>query len=228
MCPPSCRARKSSACHAVRSTPSAARLPVKPTAGAGAATATWATGSAATGAHGTAAASAATAAIVSGSAAHLRTSLLGQTPTERASPPHPTLPQPQHTHSRLACPLTTSRRHEPTKLHGLEGVHVASVACGWRHSAAVDQQGRVYTCGWSKYGQLGHGDCSDALVSAAWAGASCAADAAAYAEMARGGISRQRHGGTRTGSDVPAVWCSLCVRALVPRQHSGSALQCTA
>lgn len=49
-------------------------------------------------------------------------------------------------------------RHTPTAVLGLDGVHVAKVACGWRHSAAVSDNGRLYTFGWSKYGQLGHGD----------------------------------------------------------------------
>ena len=42
---------------------------------------------------------------------------------------------------------------------GLEGVRIVSVACGWRHSIAADDAGVVYTFGWCKYGQLGHGDC---------------------------------------------------------------------
>jgi alpha-tubulin suppressor-like RCC1 family protein len=37
------------------------------------------------------------------------------------------------------------------------------VACGWRHSAAISEKGTLYTCGWSKYGQLGHGDNHDRL-----------------------------------------------------------------
>lgn len=40
----------------------------------------------------------------------------------------------------------------------MEDVKIASVACGWRHSIAADSNGTVYTFGWSKYGQLGHGD----------------------------------------------------------------------
>ena len=44
------------------------------------------------------------------------------------------------------------------QVHGLEGVKVVSVACGWRHSIAADDVGSVYTFGWCKYGQLGHGD----------------------------------------------------------------------
>lgn len=43
---------------------------------------------------------------------------------------------------------------------------VTSVACGWRHSAAVTSDGRVFTFGWSKYGQLGLGDHEDRLVPA--------------------------------------------------------------
>ena len=38
------------------------------------------------------------------------------------------------------------------------------VACGWRHSVTVSSSGGLYTYGWSKYGQLGHGDFEDHLV----------------------------------------------------------------
>lgn len=41
---------------------------------------------------------------------------------------------------------------------GIEDVKIVSVACGWRHSIATDAEGVVYTFGWCKYGQLGHGD----------------------------------------------------------------------
>jgi alpha-tubulin suppressor-like RCC1 family protein len=41
---------------------------------------------------------------------------------------------------------------------------MALVACGWRHSVAVSSSGGLYTYGWSKYGQLGHGDFQDHLV----------------------------------------------------------------
>lgn len=38
------------------------------------------------------------------------------------------------------------------------------VACGWRHTISVSSSGSLYTYGWSKYGQLGHGDFLDHLV----------------------------------------------------------------
>ena len=38
------------------------------------------------------------------------------------------------------------------------------VACGWRHTISVSVTGGLYTFGWSKYGQLGHGDFEDHLV----------------------------------------------------------------
>lgn len=38
------------------------------------------------------------------------------------------------------------------------------VACGWRHTISVSASGGLYTYGWSKYGQLGHGDFEDHLV----------------------------------------------------------------
>eukprot|EP00877_Chromochloris_zofingiensis_P008815 jgi/Chrzof1/4187/Cz14g02070.t1 len=55
-------------------------------------------------------------------------------------------------------------RHVPTLVTALDTVKIMTVACGWRHSAAVSDDGRVYTFGWSKYGQLGHGDYSDRLI----------------------------------------------------------------
>ena len=41
---------------------------------------------------------------------------------------------------------------------------MSMVACGWRHTIAVSYSGALYTYGWSKYGQLGHGDLEDHLV----------------------------------------------------------------
>ena len=38
------------------------------------------------------------------------------------------------------------------------------VACGWRHTISVSSSGGLYTYGWSKYGQLGHGDFEDHLI----------------------------------------------------------------
>ena len=48
-------------------------------------------------------------------------------------------------------------RHIPTKVHGVEGV--VAVGAGWRHSLAIRGEDRqLFSWGWSKYGQLGHGD----------------------------------------------------------------------
>lgn len=38
------------------------------------------------------------------------------------------------------------------------------VACGWRHTISISDSGSLYTYGWSKYGQLGHGDFEDHLI----------------------------------------------------------------
>ena len=46
----------------------------------------------------------------------------------------------------------------------LQGEKMVLVACGWRHTIAVSSSGGLYTYGWSKYGQLGHGDFEDHLV----------------------------------------------------------------
>lgn len=32
------------------------------------------------------------------------------------------------------------------------------VSCGWRHSLFIDTDGRLHSCGWNKYGQLGLAD----------------------------------------------------------------------
>jgi len=51
-------------------------------------------------------------------------------------------------------------RHVPCPVD-CRGVPAAAVVCGWRHSAVVTADGDMWTFGWSKYGQLGHGDFVD-------------------------------------------------------------------
>lgn len=46
----------------------------------------------------------------------------------------------------------------------LQGEKMVMVACGWRHTISVSSSGTLYSYGWSKYGQLGHGDFKDHLV----------------------------------------------------------------
>uniref|UniRef100_J3LDS2 RCC1-like domain-containing protein n=1 Tax=Oryza brachyantha TaxID=4533 RepID=J3LDS2_ORYBR len=52
----------------------------------------------------------------------------------------------------------------PEKVSSVEGQKMVLVACGWRHTITVSSSGSIYTYGWSKYGQLGHGDFEDHLV----------------------------------------------------------------
>lgn len=55
-------------------------------------------------------------------------------------------------------------RHLPTHVKLIGDKMIRQVSCGWRHSAAVTTDGVVYTFGWSKYGQLGHGSYEDLAI----------------------------------------------------------------
>eukprot|EP00271_Cylindrocystis_brebissonii_P008505 TRINITY_DN22878_c0_g1_i1.p1 TRINITY_DN22878_c0_g1~~TRINITY_DN22878_c0_g1_i1.p1 ORF type:complete len:446 (+),score=66.57 TRINITY_DN22878_c0_g1_i1:322-1659(+) len=56
-------------------------------------------------------------------------------------------------------------RDLPEEVTALQpGPAIAMVACGWRHTIAVDAAGVLYSYGWSKYGQLGHGEFEDKLL----------------------------------------------------------------
>ncbi|XP_059433394.1 ultraviolet-B receptor UVR8 [Corylus avellana] len=52
----------------------------------------------------------------------------------------------------------------PENVSAVNGEKMVMVACGWRHTISVSSSGALYTYGWSKYGQLGHGDFEDHLV----------------------------------------------------------------
>ncbi|KAG0494376.1 hypothetical protein HPP92_005370 [Vanilla planifolia] len=52
----------------------------------------------------------------------------------------------------------------PEKVSSIDGERMVHVACGWRHTITVSFSGGLYTYGWSKYGQLGHGDFEDHLI----------------------------------------------------------------
>ncbi|KAJ8476942.1 hypothetical protein OPV22_020669 [Ensete ventricosum] len=54
-------------------------------------------------------------------------------------------------------------RLTPEKVTSIKGENMVLVACGWRHTITVSSSGNLYTYGWSKYGQLGHGDFEDHL-----------------------------------------------------------------
>ncbi|NXR94794.1 RCCD1 protein, partial [Hypocryptadius cinnamomeus] len=46
----------------------------------------------------------------------------------------------------------------PALLDLPQDLEVSAVSCGSRHTAAVTRGGELYTWGWGKYGQLGHGN----------------------------------------------------------------------
>ncbi|CAN1787591.1 Ultraviolet-B receptor UVR8 [Linum perenne] len=52
---------------------------------------------------------------------------------------------------------------QKVSLANLDGEKMVIVACGWRHTISVSSSGGLYSYGWSKYGQLGHGDFKDHL-----------------------------------------------------------------
>ncbi|KZV19031.1 hypothetical protein F511_08459, partial [Dorcoceras hygrometricum] len=52
----------------------------------------------------------------------------------------------------------------PGIVSAVVGEKMVLVACGWRHAISVSSSGSLYTCGWIKYGQLGHGDFEDHLI----------------------------------------------------------------
>ncbi|KAJ4964842.1 hypothetical protein NE237_016691 [Protea cynaroides] len=52
----------------------------------------------------------------------------------------------------------------PHRVSAVDGQKMVLVACGWRHTIAVSSSGGLYTYGWSKYGQLGHGNFEDHLI----------------------------------------------------------------
>jgi alpha-tubulin suppressor-like RCC1 family protein len=41
---------------------------------------------------------------------------------------------------------------------------MTQVACGWHHTILVSDSNKLFTFGWSKYIQLGHGDFQDHLI----------------------------------------------------------------
>ncbi|NWT06786.1 RCCD1 protein, partial [Mionectes macconnelli] len=45
----------------------------------------------------------------------------------------------------------------PALLDLPQDLEVSGVSCGSRHTAVVTRGGELYTWGWGKYGQLGHG-----------------------------------------------------------------------
>jgi hypothetical protein len=66
----------------------------------------------------------------------------------------------------LSCGARVSAGHadspgntcDPTSVAAMAGVRVRSVAAGYEHSLALADDGRVYSWGQNRYGQLGHGD----------------------------------------------------------------------
>ena len=54
-------------------------------------------------------------------------------------------------------------RDQPNLVTSLDGIPLAAVSAGKRHSVALGEDGRIYTWGDNKFGQLGHGDTKNRL-----------------------------------------------------------------
>lgn len=71
-------------------------------------------------------------------------------------PPHP---PPPSTFSLINQGLGNELDHRlPVRVEVPGAPTITTACCGWRHTAAVDAEGRLYTWGWNKYGQLGLGN----------------------------------------------------------------------
>ncbi|XP_071610129.1 RCC1 domain-containing protein 1 [Heliangelus exortis] len=67
----------------------------------------------------------------------------------------PQLPQEQPVAEDVAF---ISIQAFPALLDLPQDLEITGVSCGSRHTAVVTRSGELYTWGWGKYGQLGHGD----------------------------------------------------------------------
>jgi len=58
----------------------------------------------------------------------------------------------------VACTCSCRAEEIPTQLRSLSGKNVVFVAAGGSHSAAITEDGALYTWGKGSYGRLGHGE----------------------------------------------------------------------
>ncbi|NXF41548.1 RCCD1 protein, partial [Nyctibius bracteatus] len=76
---------------------------------------------------------------------------VGSSPGDAELRPHPAQPPTEDT-------AFISIQAFPALLDLPQDLEVSTVGCGSRHTAIVTRGGELYTWGWGKYGQLGHGD----------------------------------------------------------------------
>mmetsp|Transcript_21218 Transcript_21218/g.63879 ORF Transcript_21218/g.63879 Transcript_21218/m.63879 type:complete len:457 (+) Transcript_21218:327-1697(+) len=110
----------------------------------------------------------------------------------------------------------------PRLVESLVGRTIANIAGGWRHTLASDEEGKLYSWGWNKFGQLGQGSKQDevtpravealagdpvAIVSAGWRHSCCVTRGGAFYSWGRGCSGQLGHGGTSDTDAPQAVVC---------------------
>jgi hypothetical protein len=133
--------------------------------------------------------------------------------------------------NRLLLPPPCPRRSDQYVPKRVEAVgHVALVAGGWRHTLAADREGRVYACGWNKFGQCGVGSTEDVVtpqqvqgldgervvqLKSGWKHTLAVTDSGKLYSWGRN-VNGQVRGGLQAGVCWPGACCCCCLHLRPP------------